>query len=314
MRPPSPGWFSRCGVRRADPRADRPDLDLHHAARRPQKFRRTSGGGDLAPGQGPALGRPVRVPQQARRPVEDPGVAGGWVRPVPPPAGEGDVRVPEGGLCGGQHFRDRTGHDPRWGRTRGRQDATALRTPRDGVSDPERAHEALARIRGLYAVEREAKEKKLVGADLTAFRQQHAGPALVALDDWLAEQRPRVLPKSGIGEAITYATNQSPTLGVYLTDGRLTIDNAAAEQAIRPLCVGRRKWLHLGADGGLKPTAVLQHHRFRQTTRARPVGVSEAHPHRTPGPRRGSRPRRHPPGPLGYVPDRSGGSPRLKLP
>jgi transposase len=44
---------------------------------------------------------------------------------------------------------------------------------------------------------------------------------------------------------------------VYLTDGRLTIDNAPAEQAIRPLCVGRRNWLHLGGDGGLKPTAVL---------------------------------------------------------
>jgi hypothetical protein len=44
---------------------------------------------------------------------------------------------------------------------------------------------------------------------------------------------------------------------VYLTDGRLSIDNAAAEQAIRPLCVGRRNWLHLGGDGGLRPTAVL---------------------------------------------------------
>lgn len=66
-----------------------------------------------------------------------------------------------------------------------------------------------------------------------------------------------MLPKSAIGEAISYATNQWPTLNVFLTDGRLTIDNAAAEQAIRPLCVGRRNWLHLGGDGGLKPTAVL---------------------------------------------------------
>jgi hypothetical protein len=66
-----------------------------------------------------------------------------------------------------------------------------------------------------------------------------------------------VLPKSAIGEAVIYATNQWPSLGVYLTDGRLTIDNAAAEQAIRPLCVGRRNWLHLGGDGGLRPTAVL---------------------------------------------------------
>jgi hypothetical protein len=43
---------------------------------------------------------------------------------------------------------------------------------------------------------------------------------------------------------------------VYLTDGRLSIDNAAAEQAVRPLCVGRRNWLHLGGDGGLRRAAV----------------------------------------------------------
>jgi hypothetical protein len=125
------------------------------------------------------------------------------------------------------------------------------------LADPERSHEALARIRALYAIEREAKEKKLTGADLAAYRRQHAGPLVTALAAWFSEQRPRVLPKSAIGEAVTYATNQWPTLGVYLTDGRLTIDNGSAEQAIRPLCVGRRNWLHLGGDGGLRPTAVL---------------------------------------------------------
>jgi transposase len=66
-----------------------------------------------------------------------------------------------------------------------------------------------------------------------------------------------VLPKSPIGEAVTYATNQRTALGVYLTDGRLTIDNGPAEQAIRPLAVGRKNGLHLGGDGALRPTAML---------------------------------------------------------
>jgi transposase len=108
------------------------------------------------------------------------------------------------------------------------------------LSDPERAHEALARIRALYAVERDAKQKDLTGAALAAYRQEHAGPVLAAFAAWLSDQRPQVLPKSLIGEAVTYVTNQWPTLGVYLADGRLTIDNGPAEQAIRPLCVGRR--------------------------------------------------------------------------
>jgi hypothetical protein len=78
-----------------------------------------------------------------------------------------------------------------------------------------------------------------------------------AFADWLAGQRPRVLPKSLIGETVTYATHQWPPLGVYLADGRRTIDNGLAEQAIRPLAVGRKNWLHLGGDSALRPMAVL---------------------------------------------------------
>jgi hypothetical protein len=64
------------------------------------------------------------------------------------------------------------------------------------------------------------------------------------------------LPKSKIGEAVGYAANQWPTLNRYLEDGRLTIDNSPAEQAIRPLAVGRRNWLQIAGDGGLPSAAV----------------------------------------------------------
>jgi transposase len=124
-------------------------------------------------------------------------------------------------------------------------------------SDPTRAHETLARIRLLYAVEAEAKAKGLTGADLAAHRRDRAGPVLQSFADWLAAEVPRVLPKSKIGEAVSYAANQWQTLIRYLEDGRLTIDNAPAEQAIRPLAVGRRNWLQIAGDGGLKSAAVL---------------------------------------------------------
>src|SRR5262249_38700225 len=38
---------------------------------------------------------------------------------------------------------------------------------------------------------------------------------------------------------------------------RLLNEFLVAEQAIRPLAVGRKNWLHLGGDGALQPTAVL---------------------------------------------------------
>jgi transposase len=124
-------------------------------------------------------------------------------------------------------------------------------------SDPARAHEALARIRLLYAVESAAKDNDLSGAELTAYRQQHAGPLLEAFATWLAQEVPRALPKSKMGEALVYASNQWPSLVRYIADGRLTIDNSPAEQALRPFAVGRRNWLQIAGDGGLKSAAVL---------------------------------------------------------
>jgi transposase len=125
------------------------------------------------------------------------------------------------------------------------------------LAHPDLAHEALAYIRTLYNLEADAKKQTLDTPRLTAYRQQHALPVLTNFAAWLAEQSPRVLPKSKLGEAFTYATNQWATLTVYATDGRLAIDNNPAEQALRPLAVGRKNWLHIGGDGGLQPTAVL---------------------------------------------------------
>jgi transposase len=131
------------------------------------------------------------------------------------------------------------------------------------ANDPIIAHEALARIRALYQVEQEAKDlgakrmQPLTAAELADHRQTRAGPLLANFADWLAAQVPRAIPKSKIGEAITYASNQWPTLMKYIRDGRLSIDNGPAEQAIRPLAVGRRNWLHIAGDGGLKSAAVM---------------------------------------------------------
>jgi hypothetical protein len=55
-------------------------------------------------------------------------------------------------------------------------------------NDPARSHEAIARIRLLYDVEATAKEKHLTGAELAAYRQEHARPLLISFTDWLAKE------------------------------------------------------------------------------------------------------------------------------
>jgi len=76
-------------------------------------------------------------------------------------------------------------------------------------NDPRRAHEALSYIGRLYALEEQFREAELVGDALRDARQQHAEPILDAFEQWLAApEQQRLLPKSKIGEAHTYTSNQ----------------------------------------------------------------------------------------------------------
>lgn len=124
-------------------------------------------------------------------------------------------------------------------------------------NNPAKASEALAYIRTLYAVEREVAENGLTGDAVVSLRRTRAGPILVRFGEWLDEEDRTALPKSPYGQAVGYARNQWPTLGRYLEDARFAIDNNVAERAVRPLSLGRKNWLFVAGDGGLRTAAVL---------------------------------------------------------
>jgi transposase len=117
------------------------------------------------------------------------------------------------------------------------------------------AHEALARIGAFYAIESRAKD--LTPAERATLRRTKAAPLLASFGQWLDELRRRVLPKSPLGQALTYATNQWAALQVYVTDGDLAIDNNNAERALRKIAVGRKNWLFFGSDSGGTTAAIL---------------------------------------------------------
>src|SRR6185437_16076333 len=128
-------------------------------------------------------------------------------------------------------------------------------------SDPARSAQALAYIRLLYDVEDLAKEKQLDAPARAALRRQLALPRLAQFKAWLEIQHVSegggVLPKSPMGQAITYALNQWDALCVYVSDGDLAIDNNAGENALRRIAVGRKNWLFCGSDAGGQTAAVL---------------------------------------------------------
>jgi hypothetical protein len=57
----------------------------------------------------------------------------------------------------------------------------------------------------------------------------------------------QVLPKDKFAEALTYLRNQWDALQVYLSDGRLPIDNNEVEHLMKQVAIGRKNWLFIGS-------------------------------------------------------------------
>jgi transposase len=117
------------------------------------------------------------------------------------------------------------------------------------------AAEALERIARLYAIEADVRGQAPV--ERQRARQLRARPLLNDFHDWLEAQRQRVSRKSGIAEAIGYALNHWRALTRYATDGRIEIDNNAAERALRAVALGRKNFLFSGSDAGGERAAAL---------------------------------------------------------
>jgi transposase len=117
------------------------------------------------------------------------------------------------------------------------------------------ARAALDRIAALYGVENDARQRP--ADERRRLRQVRAGPLLDDLGRWLAATLPRISGKSEIAKAIRYAVSRWTELTRYRDDGRLEIDNNAAERAIRAIALGRKNWLFAGSDeGGLRAAAL----------------------------------------------------------
>ena len=119
----------------------------------------------------------------------------------------------------------------------------------------ELAREALERIGALYDIE--AGIRGHSPAERKAARQARAGPVLEELQCWLDASLRRVPGRSGLAAAIRYARSRWGQLCRYRDDGRLEIDNSAAERALRGVALGRKNWLLAGSMGLLASLALL---------------------------------------------------------
>jgi len=122
-------------------------------------------------------------------------------------------------------------------------------------SRPQEATEIMAHIAQLYKLE--AKWADMEPKDRSQQRQQHARPIIDDIFARIEELKPATLPSEPLRNAINYALNQREALCRYLDNGELKPDNNTAENAIRPLALGRKNWMFAGSERGARATALF---------------------------------------------------------
>jgi len=118
----------------------------------------------------------------------------------------------------------------------------------DAKAEGEDPQWVLAQMQQLYQIEARLRQSGAGSDEVLETRQKHSVPIMerikTRLENLLASHKHR--PRSLTGEAITYALNQWTKLCVFLTDGRVCIDNNLVENAIRPSAIGKKNWLFIG--------------------------------------------------------------------
>jgi transposase len=123
------------------------------------------------------------------------------------------------------------------------------------VSGSPLAKEALDQIAALYAIEAQIKGKP--PDERLGYRGDHAVPLIAELKAWLEATLQKISGKSELAKAMRYAQSRWPALCCYLSEGRVEIDNNAAERSIRGIALGRKNYLFAGSDtGGTRAAAI----------------------------------------------------------
>jgi len=113
----------------------------------------------------------------------------------------------------------------------------------------------IGRFRELYRIEDDVREKS--PPERQAARTAKAPPLWAEMKERAAQLQPLALPQSSIGKAIRYFLHEYDALQVYLERPDYQIDNNLIENAIRPSCVGKKRWLFIGhPDAGWRSAVI----------------------------------------------------------
>ncbi len=129
--------------------------------------------------------------------------------------------------------------------------AHGLRKFRDDADKaPLLASRALGFIGKLYDLEEEARTKELTGAELLAWRIEHAKPVTQRFQAWIDEHLEDLLPSNPVRKAMQYYINHWDALTRFLEDPLVGLDNNWSERALRGVALLRNNSLYAGGEEG----------------------------------------------------------------
>jgi transposase len=117
------------------------------------------------------------------------------------------------------------------------------------------ATEILTRIGALYAIGAHLRGKP--PDERRRIRRLQTKPKLDELKQFLESTLAQISRKSDLAEAVRYALTRWTALTRFIDDGRIEIDNNAAERALRCVALGRKNFLFAGSDVGGERAAAI---------------------------------------------------------
>lgn len=116
----------------------------------------------------------------------------------------------------------------------------------------------VTRMDALFLVDRHARCERLSIEERLAMRREHADSWAAEIYEQCGSLRKTALPKSALGQAVTYTLNMWPKLRRCFDYAEVELSNNLAENSMRPVALGRKNWLHVGsAQSGPKVAAIL---------------------------------------------------------
>ena len=117
------------------------------------------------------------------------------------------------------------------------------------------AYQAEKKIQNIY--HEDNKLSNLTPEERCVEREVKIKPLVDEFFEWISKKVDNLPSKSSTAKGMKYALNQEKFLRVFLTDGRIPLDNNAAERKIRNFTIGRKNWVMVDTKSGAKASAVM---------------------------------------------------------